>query len=308
MTQILRYDRGGVSLGEQAVAIGVFDGVHLGHQALIADTIAAARDLGIGSCVITFDRDPECVVCPDHAARQLMLPDDKIATLAGLGPDTILVIPFDERLAALSPEEFLSGVLLDALDPRVIVVGADFRFGARAAGTVETLHTFAEPRDAHVVAHELIAADGAVVTATRVRALVAEGDVVEAARLLGRPHYVRGTVVRGRGIGATIGVPTANLDHEACLAIPAPGVYAGQVSIAGVVWPAAVTTGTAPTFPGGGEVVEVHIIGYSGDLYGSTFAVEFTWRLRDQRRFDSVEDLRAAIAQDIECIAREFAG
>ena len=302
MTEIVRYERGTVALGSQAIAIGVFDGVHLGHQALIADTISAATNRGIGSCVMTFDRDPECVVCPDHAARQLLLPDDKIATLAGLGPDTILVIPFDEHLAALSPEEFLGGVLLDALDPQVIVVGADFRFGARAAGTVETLRAFAGPRGATVVAHELIAADGATVTATRIRALIAEGDVVEAARLLGRPHRLSGTVVRGRGIGVTIGVPTANLDHDPCCAVPAPGVYAARVELGGVVYRAAVTTGAAPTFPGAGPVVEVHLIGYTGDLYGSQLTVQFIERLRDQRRFDSVEELQTAIHRDLERI------
>jgi riboflavin kinase/FMN adenylyltransferase len=292
------------SLGAAAVAIGVFDGVHLGHQALVRDTVEFARALGASSAVVTFDRDPDRVVSPHTAAPQLLDLEDKLRLLSDLGADTVLLVPFDEHLAAMSADLFLHEVLLRAFNPVATVVGHDFRFGHRAQGDVGTLETFGAQHDFTVIAHELVSLDGEPVTSTRVRTAVADGDVTLAARLLGRPHRLRGTVVHGRGEGVTIGTPTANLAVHPESAVPADGVYAGIVWVDDERVPAAVSLGTPPTFPEAHDTVEAHLIGWKGDLYGRTLVLEFVHRLRDQRRFDSSEELSNAIRADIATAAR----
>ena len=299
MTQIITWDRSMSSLGPAAVAIGVFDGVHLGHQTLIRDTIEFGRTLGSASAVVTFDQDPDRVVSPDSAVPQLLDLADKLTFLAALGTDSILVVPFDATLAAMCPEEFLQDVLLGAFDPVATIVGHDFRFGCRASGDVGTLERFGSEHGFTVIAHELVTLDGLPVTSTRVRSAVAAGDMLEASRLLGRPHRLRGTVVHGRGEGAALGVPTANLEvhHEA--AVPADGVYAGYTIVDDTRVPAAISLGLPPTFPHASARVEAHLIGWEGELYGREIVVELIERVRAQRQFDSLSGLAEAIAHDI---------
>ncbi len=304
MTRVITWEPQMPSLGAAAVAIGVFDGVHLGHQALVRDTVEFARALGASSAVVTFDRDPDRVVSPHTAAPQLLDLEDKLRLLSDLGADTVLLVPFDEHLAAMSADLFLHEVLLRAFNPVATVVGHDFRFGHRAQGDVGTLETFGAQHDFTVIAHELVSLDGEPVTSTRVRTAVADGDVTLAARLLGRPHRLRGTVVHGRGEGVTIGTPTANLAVHPESAVPADGVYAGIVWVDDERVPAAVSLGTPPTFPEAHDTVEAHLIGWKGDLYGRTLVLEFVHRLRDQRRFDSSEELSNAIRADIATAAR----
>lgn len=307
MTAVLYHCSGQHDVGAAALALGVFDGVHLGHQALIADTVAHARDHGIASCVLTFDRDPDQVVTPDRAAPQLTTLDDKLELIAALGPDAILVVPFDEALAVLSPEEFLARVVLDACTPSVCLVGHDFRFGRDAAGTVDTLRGFGLVHGFAVVAHELLALEGATITSSRIRSLVAAGEVAAASRLLGRPHRMHGSVVHGRALGRALGTPTANLDVDARFALPAPGVYAAWTTVPAGRYRSAVSVGTAPTFPDATCVLEAFLIGFEGDLYGDEVTVEFIERLRDQRAFHDFDSLGAAIAADA-VRAREILG
>jgi len=303
MTTVMTHSRGVHEMGPAVIAIGVFDGVHLGHQTLVADTIALARERRSASCVLTFDRDPDQVVTPDRAAPQLTSLEDKITLLAAIGPDAILIVPFDEWLASLTPDDFCIDVLLDASEPVACVVGYDFRFGTRASGDADTLRELGAMHGFGVVTHPLVHVDGAPVTSTRVRSLVASGDVAAAAHLLGRPHRLRGTVVPGQGRGRGLGAPTANIHVDARFALPAPGVYAAWATGPTGRYPSAVSVGTPPTFPGATCELEAHLIGFEGDLYHRPLMIEFVKRLRDQHAFSSSEALAAAIAGDIASVS-----
>lgn len=291
-------------LGRAVAAIGVFDGVHVGHQALIHDAVAIARDADALSVVVTFDRDPDQVVAPASASPQLLTLADKMELLAGLGTDTVLVVPFDAALAHTPPFVFLDEVLLGAMAPVTVVVGYDFRFGHRAEGDVDALVRYGRAHNFSVVAHDLVRAHGEPVTSTRIRSLVLTGDVEGAARLLGRPHRVTGTVGRGRGQGASLGAPTANLVVAPFAALPGDGVYAARAAIDGVTHPVAVSVGVPPTYPEATDVLEAHVLDFAGDLYGRTLTIEFLRRLRDQRAFPDAASLGAAIARDVSEVRR----
>jgi len=304
MSDIVLWKPGMRPLGPCVVAIGVFDGVHLGHQALVRDAVAVADSKHVRSIVLTFDRDPDQVVSPATAMPQLLDLDDKLSLLAQQGADVVLVVPFTERLAATAPLVFLDEVLLETMTPVVVAVGRDFRFGHRAEGDVEVLERYGAANGFAVIAHPLVSDEGGPVTSTRIRALVAEGDVAGAAVLLGRPHRVRGFVVHGRAEGAALGAPTANLVTTSFTALPAPGVYAGVVDLDGTACPAAISVGVPPSFPDATAELEANLIGFSGDLYGRTLTVGFLERLRAQRRFDDPAELSDAIRADIEDVRR----
>jgi len=289
------------SLGECLVAIGVFDGVHVGHQQLIRDLVARARARDTRAVVLTFDRDPELVVMPEQAAPQLMQLDDKLEALTALGADALLVVPFDRRVAALSPQRFVDELLLHACDPLELAVGEGFRFGVRAAGDVAELARLGAARGFGVHVQPLVTLGGSVVSSTRIRALLTEGRVADAAALLTRPHRVRGTVVHGRGAGRSVlGIPTANLRTDASAALPAEGVYAGVARVGKRTLGAAISVGRAPSFTEAHELVEAHLIRYEGPpLYDAELAVDFYERLRAQRRFTSTDELSDAMRADI---------
>jgi riboflavin kinase/FMN adenylyltransferase len=286
------------------VAIGVFDGVHVGHQALVRDTVALARAEHVRSVVVTFDRDPDQVVSPTTAMAQLLDLDDKLSLLASQGSDVVLVVPFTESLAATPPLVFLDKVLLETMSPVAVAVGRDFRFGHRAEGDVEVLIRYGAAHGFDVHAHELVRDAEGPVTSTRIRRLIEAGDVAKAALLLGRPHRIHGTVIRGRGEGAELDAPTANLATAPFAALPAHGVYAGRVELDGEVYDAAVSVGRALSFPEATAELEVHLIGFRGDLYGRGITVELLEYLRPQRPFDSPAGLAAAIRDDIETVRR----
>jgi riboflavin kinase / FMN adenylyltransferase len=307
MTRVEIWQPGMAPFGRAVAALGVFDGVHLGHQALVREAVALASVRDAASIVVTFDRDPDQVVAPATAAPQLLDLDQKLSLLTALGPDAIAVMPFTSVLAATPPLVFLDEVLLDAMTPVSVVVGCDFRFGHRAEGNVDALVHYGAEHGFTVIAHELVQADGAPITSTRVRSLVASGDVAGAARLLGRPHSVRGNVHHGRGAGAATGFATANLLVGPYAALPRAGVYAGRVAIDSVPCPAAISVGRPPSFPEARDEFEVHVIGFRGDLYGRALTVEFLERLRDQRAFAEAAGLAAAIASDV-ARTREISG
>lgn len=305
---MITHVRGMHELGPAVIAIGVFDGVHVGHQALVRDMIALARERDSAACVLTFDRDPDQVVTPDHPAKQLTTFEDKIAFLSDVGPDVIIVVPFDQWLASLTPDDFCIDVLLDAAEPIACVVGYDFRFGTHASGDADTLRLLGSHHGFQVVTHPLVHIDGAPVTSTRIRALVADGDVAGAAALLGRPHRLRGVVERGRGAGRALGTPTANVAVEPQYALPGEGVYAGWASAGGARYPAAISVGLPPTFAEATSALEAHLLGFEGELYGEPIMVEFAERLRAQRAFASEEALAKAIAQDVARVREMLAG
>lgn len=301
MSSVVTYDESMASLGSAVVAIGVFDGVHAGHQKLLAAAVKAARRQRVASIALTFDRDPDQVVTPDAVAPQLLSLADKCELIADTGVDHVVVVPFTLELARLEPEEFLDKVLARVCDPVAIHVGQDFHFGARAAGDVDTLFVWGVEHGADVEGHKLHSIWGEPVTSTRIRQLVAEGDMAGAERLLTRPHRLRGVVVRGREQGRELGFPTANVETGPYAALPPDGVWAGWAETPdGKVWPSAISVGRPPMFPDAPWALEVHIIGASGDFYGDELIVEFVAHLRDHQRFDSLDALKDAIAADVE--------
>lgn len=291
-------------LGACVVAAGVFDGVHVGHQALVRDAIDLANVRQVRSVILTFDRDPDQVVNPATAMPQLLDLDDKLSLLAQQGADVVLVVPFTERLAATAPLVFLDEVLLTTMAPVAVAVGYDFRFGHRAEGDVDVLVRYGAAHGFTVLAHELVSDGGLPVTSTRIRRLVEAGEVAEARRLLGRPHRVRGLVVHGRGEGAELDAPTANLAVAPFAALPADGVYAARTEVDGITYACAVSVGLPPTFPDALAELEAHLLGFRGNLYGRSMALEFLDRIRPQKRFDDPVELATAIRADIEQVRR----
>ena len=290
-----------------AVAIGVFDGVHLGHRAVIRNLRVLAAGRGLTSGILTFRHHPSATVRPDAMPRLITDFDTKIALLSGTGIDRAVVLQFDRTHSNERPEAFVDRVLVDGLDAKLVVVGTNFRFGRDREGDFGMLAELGAAKGFDVQALELVrAADGhdmPTVSSTRVRAAIAEGGVEEAHRLLGRPHELVGLVERGDQRGRIWGFPTANVAVAQGAAVPAPGIYAGWAGIDGRNFlPAAVYVGNRPTVYGdeGSQVVEVHLLDWSGDVYDQRLTVRFMERIRGDARFDSFEDLVAQIGRDCE--------
>jgi riboflavin kinase/FMN adenylyltransferase len=274
------------------VAIGTFDGVHLGHQAVIegADT------------VLTFEPHPLAVIHPAAMPKLITPFEVKRDVIEGLGVDELVVIPFDRDFAGVSAEDFIEKVLIERLGAERVSVGENFRFGAKAKGDPAMLEA-REEFETRVV--PLIEVDGETVSSTRIRALIAAGDVEAARRCLGAPFMVEGTVVKGDQRGRELGFPTANLVPDDRLVIPGHGIYAAFAN--GI--PAAVNVGIRPTFESGrGVLVETYLIDHDEDLYGKTLRVAFVERLRGERRYAKVEDLVAQMHRDVEAAKRVCAG
>jgi riboflavin kinase/FMN adenylyltransferase len=269
--------------GGRSVAIGTFDGVHLGHREVIrgCDT------------VLTFDPHPLAVLAPDALPKLLQPLPLKRDLIAGLGVEELVVIPFDREFASRSAEEFIDDVLVRRLGAAHVSVGENFRFGRKAAGDPEMLRT-REEFEARVV--PLVEVDGETVSSSRIRALLATGDVAAASTLLGGPFLLEGEVVHGDGRGRTLGMPTANIVPDDRLACPGHGIYAAWAH----GHAAAVNVGVRPTFETGrGLLVEAYLLDFDGDLYGETLRVAFVDRLRGERRFDSTEALVAQMRRDV---------
>jgi riboflavin kinase / FMN adenylyltransferase len=287
------------------VTIGAYDGVHLGHRALLRDLSDRAAAEGLSTVVVTFDRHPASVVRPDSAPKQLTSLEQKLELLAECGIGRTLVVPFDEARADETAEEFVAEVLVDELGARLVVVGEDFHFGHGRKGNVELLRRLGAEHGFEVVGVGLTDDGSEPVSSTRIRALIAAGDVAGAALLLGRPHEVRGPVVRGDGRGGPeLGFPTANVAVDDDIALPADGIYAGYFARAdGSVHPSAISVGRRPTFyePGTAPVlVEAYLLHFDDDLYGEPARVSFHQHLRPELRFESVEALIAQMQADVE--------
>lgn len=293
------------ALAGSAVAFGVFDGFHIGHRYLVDEAIVDARRIGARSCVLTFDVDPDELFRP-RRLRKLMANGARIDALAASGADAVVVLPFDERFAALSPEEFLSRTFGGA-EPAALHVGRDMRFGAGAAGDADALGRWGARAGCRVVAHELVMLDGAPVTATRIRALLADGAIEGAARLLGRPYALEGTVVEGRHEGRDMGFRTANLQVPTELLALGEGVYAAYADVAGVRCKAAVSVGVAPTFAETATAnVEAHLIDFDDDIYGERITLRFHSFLRPMIKFDSVEELVSTVMGNIDWVRKNL--
>ncbi|MDC0709793.1 bifunctional riboflavin kinase/FAD synthetase [Stigmatella sp. ncwal1] len=280
-----------------ALALGNFDGVHVGHQALFAE----ARRHGVASA-FTFHPHPGKVLQPELAPKLITLLPRKLELFEACGLSAAVVQPFSSEYARTSAESF-EEALLDVLGIKSLVVGSDFTYGAKRAGTVDTLAEAALRRGARVHKVAPVTVDGVVASSSRVREYILEGRVGAARRLLGRPFDLDGTVVTGAGRGRGIGFPTANVDTQNELR-PAPGVYAIRVCLkneAPSLWrPGAANIGVKPTFGGSEVTIEAHLLDFSGDLYGKELRVQFLERLRPEQRFGSVAELTGQIKRDVE--------
>jgi riboflavin kinase/FMN adenylyltransferase len=293
--------------GPSAVTIGVFDGVHRGHQRIVARASEVAVTNRLPLVVVTFDPHPDEVVRPGSHPPLLCTLRRRVQLLSELGADAICVLPFTLDFSRLGPDEFVRAVLAERLHARRVVVGANFRFGHRAAGDVALLAELGEKYDFSAEGVPLLTEDGVTISSSSIRDLVAAGDVAGAARDLGRPHRVEGVVVRGAQRGRTLGIPTANLETPPYTAIPADGVYAGWLASLDENgnqtqrWPAAISVGTNPTFDGQHRVVEAYALDRDDlDLYGVHVAVDFAARLRGMAKFGSVDELIAQMRLDID--------
>jgi riboflavin kinase/FMN adenylyltransferase len=279
------------------VVIGVFDGVHKGHQLLLnrAKEIADGRSI----IALTFDPHPTTVFAPDKAPTMLTTLADRVELLKIHNADQVAVMKFNEKFAAMTPEEFVETVLVNQLKASTVIVGKNFTYGHKAAGTVETLITSGVAHNFTVDVQEL-KADIAVISSSRIRALVIEGKVEQARELLSRPHRLDGVVVHGEKRGREIGYPTANLGNIDGQTIPADGVYAGWLTVGINFWPAAISIGTNPTFEGvRGRQVEAYALDQEGlELYDKNASIEFGWYLRPTLKFDGLEPLLEQMKKD----------
>lgn len=302
--------------GGCVLAVGNFDGVHRGHQLIFATAIERARAEGLRSVLLTFSRHPAAVIRPETVPEPLMTVQDRLLIAEGSGFDAACVLDFDEQMAAITAGEFVEGILVRRLRTRALVAGDGWRFGYRREGDMAMLSTLGPRCGFEVLAVAPFLVDGLPVSSTRIRGALEACDVAEASRLLGRPHFVRGTVVKGMGRGRELGYPTVNLDcHH--IRVPGDGVYAGGYRTGagpgengsggersgrgeeGVTGPAAISIGSSPTFENGSFTVEAHLIGLDQDLYGATVTLAFLERLREQRAFPYARDLADQIDQDV---------
>jgi len=294
------------------VAIGVFDGLHLGHRAILDRALARAHAAGVRCVVMSFDPHPDVVLAKSgfHSPPPLTPLGERRERLTALGVDAFDVLPFTRELAALEPEAFVDRHLVGPHAPAALVVGEGFALGRGRSGTVERLRAIGATRGFAVEAVPLVVVDGAPVSSTRIRATLAEGKVAETARLLGRRYTLRGTVVTGDGRGRELGYPTANLRLYEDRVVPADGIYAvlARLGDERTLRPAAMSIGMRPTFDGQLRTLEVHLLDWSGNLVGRPLEVEFVDWLRPERRFESAAALIEAMDRDVVETRRRLAG
>lgn len=288
-----------------AVTIGVFDGVHLGHQQLLAKAIKRSQQDDLLATVLTFEPHPAFLLRPNSAPQLLTDLNHKLSLFDEFGISRTVVLKFDQALAEIAPELFIKDFLVDSLNVRSVVVGADFHFGCKRAGSVETLGQQSQQHNFEVEAVSLysLASAPEPISSTAIRRALAGGRVKEVTRMLGRPYSVEGEVIEGDRRGQTIGFPTANLPVSQLRAWPSDGVYAGWCTDpTGVRRPCAINIGRRPTFYQHAEhsILEAHILDFEGDLYGQCVRVEFAEFLRSERRFGGIEELKQQLQKDIQ--------
>ncbi len=295
-----------MSAKQLVVAVGVFDGLHRGHRAIIDVALERARAQGDATAVVTFDPHPDAVLGKAAAEPPLTSARERKDLLQRWGVDTVVVLPFDREMAALEPEAFVQRHLLDALAMTRLVVGEDFALGRGRRGTVSVLGAIGERLGFAVEAVPLRVEHHGAVSSTRIRGALRGGDVAAAAELLGRPYAVVGRVIHGHGIGKTLDYPTANLDLVEPQLLPADGIYAGWAHVPGVdqAIGAAISLGLRPTFDGHERALEVFLLDWSNDLRGKVLRVEFVDWLRRQEKFDGAAALIEQMGRDVAQVRR----
>lgn len=289
-----------------ALTIGNYDGVHRGHARIIQRVVQLARRARDPATVFTFDPPPARLLRPDHAPAPLTWLERKLELLNELGVDATIVYPTDESFLHLGAREFFETVVRDRLGTQAMVEGTNFFFGRGRQGNTDLLARFCQEAGVPLEVVEPVQYAGQAISSSRIRTVLAAGDVDSARAMLVKPYRIRGLVVHGAGRGAKLGFPTANLDRIDTL-LPAEGIYAGSVPIAGTIWPAAISLGPNPTFNDGRLKVEVYVIGFQGDLYDRPLEVDFLSRLRDVVRFERVESLLEQMQCDVAAARTVFA-
>jgi len=280
-----------------AVALGVFDGVHLGHRAILGLAVSHAGAAGMQSIACTFDPHPMEVLQPGRAPLPITTLDERLVLIEGCGLDLAVVLPFTRELASMEPEAFVKDVLVTRLGARDVVVGFNHRFGRGARGDAAMLRSLGERLGFRTHVAEPLVVDGVAVSSTEIRAALQRGDLAMAGRLLGRAYTLSGSIAHGAGRGRTLGFPTANLVPSRPVLV-APGVYACTADVAGRKERAVVNVGVRPTFGETALAVEAYLLDFAGDLYGQTMTLTFVSRIREERRFASVEALKSQIESD----------
>ena len=299
MERIFGLDALPLTADRTVVTIGFFDGVHLGHRAVLGRTVDAARQRGVPSVALTFDRHPREVLTPGREPRLLTTVDRKAALIEETGIDTLLVVEFTERLSRWPAETFVSRVLADGLHAEHCVLGANFTFGHRAAGTVDMLIETGPAHGFTAERVELVEMDGRGVSSSSIREALVRGDLEWPRVALGRRFVLDGTIASGAGRGHGLGYPTANLQTGPRLLLPGRGIYAGRALVGGALHVAAISVGTNPTFGVEPLHVEAYLLDFDGDIVGREIAVEFWAYLRDEERFETPEELSSAIGEDV---------
>lgn len=290
-------------LPESSITIGKFDGIHLGHQQLLAEAIESADEHLLIPVVVTFDRHPHSILSPGTEPQALIGQNQKSELLEQAGIELVLNLPFDQYLSQLTPEEFVRTVLVESLKAKIVTIGEGFRFGVDQQGDVETLKDLGKQLGFHVRVIPNYLVDGEVVSTSRIRALLLEGNVKGAAKLLGRLHSTQGVIEHGLKIGRQIGFPTANMSRDAEGFLPLDAVYAGWLYADGDRYMTAISVGINETFEAVPRLLEAHVIDVQGlDLYDKIITVEYVDFIRLAAKFDGVESLVAAINKDLDQI------
>ena len=295
----------GLTLETSAVTLGNFDGIHLGHQALINGAVADAKRLGGVSAVLTFEPHPLKVLAPDRAPKMLLSHKDKMQLLQSLGVDIVIVQHFDLAFAKLSAEEFVRGHLVGRLKAKKIWVGRDLRFGRDRKGRVEDLVRWGGEFGFDVAIVDPILVDGVRVSSSRIRRSLDEGRVEEVKPMLGRYHFLSGRVVAGHRRGKDLGFPTANISTRTEV-LPSDGIYATLLQLRGKNLPSVSSVGINPTFGAGPRTVESFILNFNADIYGEAVKLSFVRRIRDEEKFSSVENLIQQIRNDVKSAKKIF--
>lgn len=291
------------ALGPTAVTIGKFDGIHRGHQALIAELRDAGTKHDLKTVLVTFDRHPDALLNPSKLKWPLIGPEQKAALVVAAGVDALVTMTFDEQLAKQSAADFVTEALVDALQAKIVIVGEDFRFGAGGAGDVTLLHELGQLFGFEVRVIASATENGIKVSTSTIRELLDQGDVAQASRLLGRVHTTVGVIEHGLKIGRTIGFPTANMSRDAEGYLPLDGVYAGWLIADGVRYPAAHSVGINETFQAVPRLVESHVLDRKDlDLYDKVVTLEYIDFIRPSAKFDDVEALVEEINRDLDKI------
>jgi len=289
-----------------AITIGNFDGVHRGHARLIDELAASAKRVGGPAIVFTFDPHPVRLLRPEHAPPPLTWTDRKAELLASLGVDALIAYPTDDALLALSPSEFFADIVETKLAAKAMVEGPNFFFGKKRSGDISTLATLCEAADIHLNIVQPVETGGEFVSSSRIRNLIANGDLKQANAFLTQPYRIRGMVTHGAARGARIGFPTANLDAVDTL-LPGVGVYAGAAEVAGKNYAAAINIGPNPTFGEDARKIEAHLLDFNDSIYGQPLEVEFFVKLRDTTPFNSLQELQDQLAKDVAATRQMFA-